>query len=115
MRAMERWPANGTPADPTAWLTVTGRHATIDRLRRDRRMVLSDTLPENTAMEEDAETTLADRIDMSELRDDVLRLMFMCCHPDLTLQDQLALSLKVVGGFSVDKIARAFVVKPKAM
>ena len=115
MRAMERWPANGTPADPTAWLTVTGRHATIDRLRRDRRMVPSDTLPENTAMEEDAETTLADQIDMSELRDDVLRLMFMCCHPDLTLQDQLALSLKVVGGFSVDKIARAFVVKPKAM
>lgn len=115
MRAIERWPAKGVPSDPTAWLILTGRNATIDRLRRDKRVVLSDKLPDGPADGEDAEMALADQIDMSELRDDVLRLMFMCCHPDLTLQDQLALSLKVVGGFSVDKIARAFVVKPKTM
>ncbi|WP_419912974.1 RNA polymerase sigma factor [Hoeflea sp.] len=115
MRAMERWPANGVPADPTGWLIMTGRNATIDRIRRDKRIVSGEALPDGPASEDDIEAALADQIDMSELRDDVLRLMFMCCHPDLSLQDQLALALKVIGGFSVDKIARAFVVKPKAM
>ncbi|MEX3009534.1 RNA polymerase sigma factor [Hoeflea sp. TYP-13] len=115
MRALERWPAAGLPRDPTAWLLMTGRNATIDRIRRDKRLFFKDELPESSEATNDVETELADQIDMSELRDDVLRLMFMCCHPELSLQDQLALALKVIGGFSVDKIARAFVVKPKAM
>ncbi len=115
VRAMERWAADGVPRDPTGWMIMTGRNATIDRFRRDRRIVLTDAVPDNPANEDDVETALVDRIDMSELRDDVLRLMFMCCHPELDLKDQLALALKVIGGFSVDKIARAFVVKPKAM
>ena len=115
VRALERWPSAGLPGDPAAWLLVTGRNSIIDRMRRDKRIAYSDTLPENSGEAGDVEAKLADRIDMSELRDDVLRLMFMCCHPELALQDQLALALKVIGGFPVEKIARAFVVKPKAM
>lgn len=115
VRALERWPSAGLPNDPSAWLLITGRNATIDRIRRDKRISFSDTLPENSVEAENIEAEWADRIDMSELRDDVLRLMFMCCHPELRLQDQLALALKVIGGLSVEKIARAFVVKPKAM
>ena len=115
VRALERWPTTGLPSDPTAWLLMTGRNATIDRVRRDKRVDFRDELPENADAAFDIEAELADQIDLSEMRDDVLRLMFMCCHPELSLQDQLALALKVIGGFSVDKIARAFVVKPKAM
>ena len=115
VRALERWPSAGLPGDPAAWLLVTGRNSIIDRMRRDKRIAYSDTLPENSGEADNVEADLADRIDMSELRDDVLRLMFMCCHPELSLQDQLALALKVIAGFSVERIARAFVVKPKAM
>ena len=115
VRALERWPSAGLPSDPAAWLLVTGRNSIIDRMRRDKRIAYSDTLPENSGEADNVEADLTDRIDMSELRDDVLRLMFMCCHPELALQDQLALALKVIAGFSVERIARAFVVKPKAM
>ncbi len=115
VRALERWPSAGLPGDPAAWLLVTGRNSVIDRMRRDKRIAYSDTLPENSGEADNVEADLADRIDMSELRDDVLRLMFMCCHPELSLQDQLALALKVIAGFSVERIARGFVVKPKAM
>ncbi len=114
-RALERWPLQGIPRDPTAWLLLTGRNATIDRLRKDKRLVFKDALPDVPVEGGNIEADIAELIDTAELRDDVLRLMFMCCHPDLALQDQLALALKVIGGFSVDKIARAFVVKPKAM
>lgn len=114
LRALERWRRDGLPNDPTGWLLLTGRNATIDKVRRDRRIVFRDVLPEGEAAS-DVEAELAEDIDMSELRDDVLRLMFMCCHRDLSLQDQLALALKVIGGFSVEKIARALLVRPKAM
>ncbi len=115
VRALERWPSAGVPRDPAAWLLLVGRNATIDRLRRDKRMDFRDELPEVEQNAADVEAVLANQIDTAELRDDVLRLMFMCCHPDLSLQDQLALALKVIGGFSTDKVARALVVKPKAM
>ena len=115
LRALERWPSGGVPRDPSAWLLLVGRNATIDRLRRDKRLDFRDELPETGPEPADVEAVLADWIDSEELRDDVLRLMFMCCHPDLSLQDQLALALKVIGGFSTDKIARALVVRPRAM
>ena len=103
------------PRDPTGWLLMTGRNATIDRMRRDSRLVFDDRLESREETSGDAELELAEQLDMSELRDDVLRLIFMCCHPDLSLQDQLALALKTIAGFSVEKIARAQVVRPKAM
>ncbi len=115
VRALVRWPADGVPRDPTAWLLVTGRNVAIDRLRKDRRLVFDDRLDVLEQWPEDAELELAEQLDMNELRDDVLRLMFMCCHPDLSLQDQLALALKTIAGFSVEKIARALVVRPKTM
>ncbi len=115
VRALVRWPDAGVPRDPTAWLLVAGRNATLDRMRRDRRLVFDDTVADSRVPEEDAERDIAEQIDMAELRDDVLRLLFMCCHPDLSMQDQLALALKVIAGFSVEKIARALVVRPKSM
>ncbi len=115
VRALVKWPEQGVPRDPTGWLLMTGRNATIDRLRKDRRLVFDDRIESREEARGDAELELAEQLDMSELRDDVLRLMFMCCHPDLSLQDQLALALKTIAGFSVDKIARALVVRPKAM
>ena len=114
LRALVKWPQTGLPRDPAAWLLMTGRNAAIDRLRKDKRLVFGDSI-ESGEVSTDAEQELADQIDMAELRDDVLRLMFMCCHADLPLQDQLALALKVIAGFSVEKIARALVVRPKAM
>ena len=115
VRALVKWPDQGLPRDPTGWLLMTGRNAWIDRMRKDRRLVFDDRLEEHEGTPEDVELDLVEQLDMSELRDDVLRLMFMCCHPDLSLQDQLALALKTIAGFSVEKIARAFVVRPKAM
>lgn len=115
IRALETWSEQGLPKDPTAWLVATGRNLTIDRLRRDQRLVFHDCVPDGPDTLQDIAGDVAEAIDMAEMRDDVLRLMFMCCHTDLSLQDQLALALKVIGGFSVDEIARAFVVKPKAM
>lgn len=115
VRALVKWPDQGLPRDPTGWLLMTGRNAWIDRMRKDRRLVFDDRIEEHEGTPDDVELDLVEQLDMSELRDDVLRLMFMCCHPDLSLQDQLALALKTIAGFSVEKIARAFVVRPKAM
>ncbi len=115
-RALVNWREKGLPRDPTAWLISTGRNAALDRIRKDRRhrdyvaQAAADDLPAG-----DAEMDLANQIDMNELRDDVLRLLFMCCQPDLAVSDQLALALKVVGGFSAPQIAKALLIAPKAM
>lgn len=115
LRALMKWPDAGVPRDPTAWLLVAGRNATLDRMRKDSRLVFDDSLAEQSVSGNDVELDLAEQLDMAELRDDVLRLLFMCCHPELSLQDQLAVALKVIAGFSVEKIARALVVRPKSM
>lgn len=115
MRAVKSWPKKGVPQDPTAWLIMVGRNAGIDALRRreTERAAVSDPAAEPDVR--DVEADYADAIDTSDYRDDVLRLLFMCCHEELSVQDQLALALKIVVGFSVDEIARAFLVKPKSM
>lgn len=114
LRALERWPHDGTPDDPTAWLIRTARNLTIDRLRRHGR---EDEFPEQSPSpsSRDEENLLAEQIDRREMRDDVLRLLFTCCHDELEIHDQLALALKVIAGFSTEKLARAFIVKPKTM
>jgi len=115
LRAMRRWPGQGLPRDPTAWLVLVARNAGIDQQRRAR-SGLADPLDEARLHEPgDPEALYAAAIDQAHLRDDVLRLLFMCCHPELPVQDQLALALKVVAGLSVAEIARAFVIRPKAM
>ncbi len=114
IKAARVWQSDGLPHDPKAWLIATGRNAGIDALRKERRLV-TGIEPDEHDGTTDPETDLAQLIDDSAIRDDVLRLMFMCCQPGLPPRDQLALALKVIGGLSVGEIARAFVVQPKAM
>lgn len=112
IKALQSWPDRGVPEDPFAWLLVAGRNAGLDIIRRNtRRAGLAVTASQPADMTEAQE----DWADNAGLRDDVLRLMFICCHPDLAPQDQLALALKVVAGLRVEEIAGAFLVKPKAM
>jgi RNA polymerase sigma-70 factor (ECF subfamily) len=92
-----------------------GRNVTLDHVRRQSR--LTDELPDDRAPsdQEDIEDDWAERLDESHYRDDILRLMFTCCHPDLPATQQIALALRVVSGLPVRQIARAFLVGERAM
>jgi RNA polymerase sigma-70 factor (ECF subfamily) len=110
--ALRRWPRQGAPANPGAWIQTTARNAAIDRLRRER--VLADKLPELEHLAR-AETTAADDEEADEdvdeeatIADDRLRLIFTCCHPALSLEARVALTLRLVGGLQTPEIARAF-------
>jgi RNA polymerase sigma-70 factor, ECF subfamily len=104
--AVERWPSDGVPPNPGAWLTTTAYRKAIDHLRREVRrdekhreaLVLSDT-PEP----------------LGTIDDDRLRLVFTCCHPALAMEARIALTLRMVGGLTVPEIARAFLVEEAAM
>jgi len=102
--AVERWPAEGVPPNPGAWLTTTANRKAIDRIRRENkrddkqkeaRMVYDDDPPEP----------------LGAIDDDRLRLIFICCHPALAMQARVALTLRMVGGLTVPEIARAFLVR----
>ncbi|MBO9558459.1 MAG: RNA polymerase sigma factor [Caulobacter sp.] len=114
LRALKAWPKNGPPRDPTAWLILVGRNAALDGVRKSSR---SAPLPAEELISdlEDAEATLVDRLDGEHYRDDVLRLLFICCHPDLPATQQVAVALRIVSGLSVKQIARAFLVGESAM
>lgn len=114
LRAIRTWPDKGPPRDPAAWLIFVGRNSGIDVVRKRSR---NDPLPEEEAFSDlsDAEGDMADRLDNSHYRDDILRLMFICCHPDLPATQQIALALRIVSGLSVAQIARAFLVGDSAM
>jgi RNA polymerase sigma-70 factor (ECF subfamily) len=114
LRALKTWPQNGPPRDPAAWLILVGRNTGIDAARRNKRQ---EPLPPEEAISdlEDVETPLAERLDGSQYRDDILRLLFICCHPDLPATQQIALALRIVSGLSVKQIARAFLVSEAAM
>src|ERR1700735_20169 len=114
LRALKSWPQNGPPRDPAAWLIMVGRNVAIDDIRRCRKQ---QPLPEDEAISDldDAEDALAERLDGSHYRDDILRLLFMCCHPDLPATQQIALALRIVCGLTVSEIARAFLVTDVAM
>jgi RNA polymerase sigma-70 factor (ECF subfamily) len=114
LKALKNWPQNGPPRDPTAWLILVGRNSALDGVRRQKRQ---DPLPADDAISdlEDAEATLVERLDGSEYRDDVLRLLFICCHPELPHTQQIAVALRIVSGLSVKQIARAFLVSESAM
>jgi RNA polymerase sigma-70 factor (ECF subfamily) len=114
LRALRTWPANGPPRDPAAWLIFVGRNAALDRVRRDaRHQPLDDE--ESVSDTGDAEADMAERLDNADYRDDVLRLLFICCHPELPATQQVALALRIVSGLSVKQIARAFLVGEAAM
>jgi len=114
LRALKSWPQNGPPRDPTAWLILVGRNAALDGLRRQGKQ---EALPPDEVISDldDAEVPMAERLDGSHYRDDVLRLLFICCHPELPDTQQIALALRIVSGLSVKQIARAFLVSEAAM
>jgi RNA polymerase sigma-70 factor (ECF subfamily) len=114
LRALKSWPTNGPPRDPAAWLILVGRNAALDDLRKQAKQT---ALPPDEVISDldDAEAPLAERLDSSHYRDDVLRLLFICCHPELPATQQIALALRIISGLSVAQIARAFLVGEAAM
>ncbi len=113
LKALGKWPEQGTPRNPAGWLVVVGRNAGIDGVRRAARQT---GLPDEIAApDEDAEEVLAQSLDDAPYGDDILRLLFICCHRDLPATQQIALALRVVSGLSVGEIARAFLVSDAAM
>jgi RNA polymerase sigma-70 factor (ECF subfamily) len=103
--ALERWPNEGLPDNPRAWLVSTGRFKAIDKIRRDRRFEpLDDEAAENRLVLENSE--------QDEIEDDRLRLIFTCCHPALNPDAQVALTLREVCGLATEEIAAAFLTRP---
>jgi len=110
--ALERWPREGVPDNPRAWLVSTGRFKAIDALRRrgafaDRQREVAERFAEVT----EANTARADR----EIEDDRLRLIFACCHPAIDIKVQVPLTLREVCGLTTDEIAAAFLTAPATM
>ena len=116
LRALKNWPVKGPPRDPAAWLIFVGRNFALDEVRRRSKHT---ELPADddivTDEPEDTQGELAERLDASHYRDDILRLLFVCCHPDLPATQQVALALRIVSGLTVKEIARAFLVSESAM
>jgi RNA polymerase sigma-70 factor, ECF subfamily len=114
LRALKSWPRNGPPRDAAAWLIMVGKNAAIDTVRRQSRM---QPLPADQQISDlaDAESAVTDQIDEADYRDDILRLLFVCCHPELPATQQIALALRIVSGLTVAQIARAFLVSEAAM
>jgi len=110
--ALEQWPAEGIPANPGAWLMLTGRHRAIDRIRRDERLRGKLALLGREA----ADGVLATPpefdavVDDNAIDDDLLRLMFIACHPVLSTEARIALTLRLLGGLTTEEIARGFLV-----
>src|ERR1700755_3310028 len=114
LRALKNWPEKGPPRDPAAWLILVGRNAALDGVRKQSR--ITELPPDEQISDlEDAESRMAERLDGSHYRDDVLRLLFICCHPELPATQQIALALRIVSGLTVKQIARAFLGSDAAM
>ncbi|TML62121.1 MAG: sigma-70 family RNA polymerase sigma factor [Actinobacteria bacterium] len=110
--ALDRWPRDGVPANPGAWIVAVARNRALDRLRRARRGAakleeLARMLPAGVAPDEEDE--------VDEIPDDRLSLVFMCCHPALALEARVTLTLRLLGGLTTAEIARAFLVPEPTM
>lgn len=108
--ALEQWPESGIPDNPGAWLMATAKHRAIDRFRRNTRLERKlDEFGREVASKEMAVPDLVSALD-DEVGDDLLRLVFISCHPVLSREAQVALTLRLLGGLSTGEIARAFLV-----
>ncbi|MGO9898630.1 MAG: RNA polymerase sigma factor [Solirubrobacteraceae bacterium] len=110
--AAEQWPKRGIPPNPGGWITTTARNQAIDRLRRestrvDRYIAAHQMHTDDTDPDDDPEREALDRF-VDVVPDDQLRLMFLCCHPALAADSQVALTLRLLGGLETGEIARAF-------
>jgi RNA polymerase sigma-70 factor (ECF subfamily) len=106
--AAERWPRNGVPANPYAWLVTTARNRAIDSIRRDRMLAAKTRLL-------DVSERTGKIVDETMIPDERLELLFTCCHPALDLDAQVALTLRTLGGLRTEEIARAFLVPESTM
>jgi RNA polymerase sigma-70 factor (ECF subfamily) len=107
--ALERWPRDGAPANPGAWIVTTARNRAIDRLRREQ------TFARKAELLARLESLPAEEEDVSSIPDDRLALVFTCCHPALAAEARVALTLREVAGLTTGEIARAFLVAEPAM
>lgn len=109
--ALERWPLDGVPDRPGAWLLTTARRKAIDRIRREAKRGEKQTAAQELLAADGDE----DDTDMTTISDDRLRLIFTCCHPALAVEAQVALTLRTLGGLTTDEIAHAFLVPEATM
>ena len=110
--AVEQWPREGTPANPRAWLVSAGRFKAIDAMRRRARF---DASQAELAERLEAQTAVPRPGEAEDIEDDRLRLIFTCCHPALTPDAQVALTLREVCGLTTEEIARAFLTAPPTL
>jgi RNA polymerase sigma-70 factor (ECF subfamily) len=126
--ALERWPRDGVPPSPAAWIALTARRRAIDRLRRERRTPPAGTLGVAPSAAEAVSAASASAADealarmealgadaSSPVPDERLELIFACCHPALAPESRVALTLRALGGLSTREVARAFLVSEHAM
>jgi len=108
--ALEQWPAEGIPANPGAWLMLTAKHRAIDRIRRNERLggKLALLGRELETTQDGAPPEFDDALDEGKIDDDLLRLMFIACHPVLSTEARIALTLRLLGGLTTEEIARGF-------
>src|SRR5437879_6301870 len=110
--AVEQWSRDGVPTNPRAWLISTGRFKAIDGMRRRARF---DASPTALAKQLASSNSDAEAWDDASVEDDQLRLIFTCCHPALSPEAQVAMTLREVCGLTTDEIARAFLTKPSTV
>jgi RNA polymerase sigma-70 factor (ECF subfamily) len=110
--AVDQWREEGVPEYPRAWIIQTAKHKAIDRLRRQTRFEEKLAAYATSGL---VDTVVEPEYEIDEIPDDLLRLIFTCCHPALALDAQVALTLRTLGGLQTDEIARAFLVPPTTM